>query len=1041
MRSFYLLLTCFLVLAAAPLSAQNYIWTGAVDSLWSNVNNWEVLGVPPATLPSPTDNVEILGPSTRRPHVDIVNATCNDFYIEFDELNVNIGQQLSIFGDLQLGDGGDVRLQSNARLQIAGNLDNSNSNGNIFSQPGSRVVFFGPGNSAIINPITLFDVTVNKEANARVYNQPRCLNGSVGTPIIIQNNLTIDKGVLAIADIDGINGINQVTPELDVRGNITINNGGCLDLSGFIDRNLGCTGASEFLERIRIHLGGNLADNTAPFPPTNVRGFFIGSTTINATGGRRPVMVFNGVKDQTVLGQYPLTNAANTPNQGSGLWLPRIIIDKPDPAKRVAMLTNVRLYGNAILRSGVFLLNSKRLLYGENNGDLLDIVLNGTLYANDNSEIYMYANGGGMDGSTLRAYDGGHLKLYGSPDQRVTITRDAPAPGNHYRTAVYSGGRVSARYADYNFQSRSNAGFNRAKLVGAGALLPVNCACNDPASECYLSQGGMKVFAGAILDPENLGANFSDCAFSAAANGTTALLFNVASGVPHELNNVVLNGANETTLLDPQFGFPAGGSGYRTLCNGGTSGSTNIISNNAGTIILVIISSGLIGGEIFGENYDAGLRDYRVFDGTNFIQTNDGTRLEYPTPGSNDHIIFTGRTFAIWIGRGNNDNWNNIDNWSTKEISTTAIPGTLGNEEYTVIIPQGSRVPTVGTGNATLFQNVPVEINGAMYLSLQYPIPTKYLDNSLGIYPAGTTYTIGTGNRTLQVNTSRALDINNDLFIMNNGVMTMQNTAPFPSINVAGSWFMHFGGATFNRGGSTATVDGQGVQQIRTRNGNGTAQFPNTTNAFHNFVVNKPSSTLFVQNNNLAVLNDFTHISGEVEFFTGMNLRVDGDFVYQSGNHIWNFSALFFAGDFLNNGGNIMAERSCIVFNAPDNSTNTIRTFNQAFNYIIFQSGTNRTYNLDGNLTILNSDGAIPAGAQAWFTTNNYNSCRIQSGSTVNVNGFVMRTQRFLVEAGATLNLNAGAGVRGAELLVYGGDDPVSYFAETDNKFRGLTSR
>ncbi|MBX3101140.1 MAG: T9SS type A sorting domain-containing protein [Bacteroidetes bacterium] len=1015
MRRLHLL---FFLLCLLPVSSQaaDYLWTGAEDSLWSNLNNWEVASLVPAVLPGPTDNVEILGPSTRRPYVDIVDATCLNFYIEFDELVVNIGQQLSIYGNLQLGDAGDVRLLSNARLQIAGNLDNSLSNGNIFSQPGSRVVFFGPGNSAIINPITLFDVTINKSASARVYNQPRCLNGTVGTPIVITNNLTIDKGVLALADVDGADN----NPELAVTGNITINNGGCLDLSGFIDNNLGC--GAVLPQRIRVNLGGNLADNTAPFPPTNVRGFFIGSVVRMGTSGNRPLLVFNGVKDQTVLGQYPLTNAADVANQGSGIWLPRVIVDKPDPTKRVAMLTNVRLYGNAQIRSGIWLLNSKNLLYGENNGNTLDIRDNGTLHANDGSVLQMMTSSG--DGTFLRVFAGGHLKMVGSAAQRITITRDAATPGQYYRTAVYNTGRVSMRYVDFNFQGTSNTGFNNDGLLGSA------CDCTNNTSPCYTSQGGMKVFAGAVLDPDGVGNNFSDCAFSAGGSGYTALTLNVAG--THVIENVVFNGANQASVLNNEFGIPAGGTGATTLCNGGTSSPTNACSNNASTTLRLVNSSGLIGGEIFGEGYDTGLRDYREFVTPNFIYRDNASRI----PLVNDHIVFEGRPVAIWIGRGNNDNWNNIDNWSTKEISATAIPGTAGNENYTVIIPKGSRLPSLGgTGNGNVLQNINVNIRGALYENLEYTLPAKYLDTSLGIYPGGSTYTQGTGNRRLQVNSNRNLDIDGDLFIMNDGTITMQNTAPHPTMNVGGNLFMHFANATFTANQSTVTLDGLSVQQLRTRTGQDGTNYPNTTNAFNHLIVNKPSSTVFVQNNNLTVRGNLTNTAGNMELFTGLCLRVDGDFTFTSGAHIWNFSTVFFSGNFYNDGGTIMPERSCIMFMSPTGTTRTIRTNNQPFNYCLFAGAGTGTYNLEGNLNILNSDNTTTPDMGSWFTDNSYNQCRIRTGKTLNLNGNVMRTHRFIVDAGAILNVNPGTGVRGAELLVYGGDDPVTYASETDNKF------
>jgi len=986
------------ILLAKPGTAATFFWMGTVNSSWDEPNNWSPVGVPDGNLGDDVRIIGPLGPGAPAPVVNVTTASCRHLLIDFVDLEVAIGMQLDIQGNLQFVNATNITLQPNSRLKLQGNLDNASGNGNLISQPGSRVVLYGTQNTKILGDITFYDITISKTPPYYVFNAPLC--SGIPTFVTIDNNLTIDLGVYRVCDADN----GQTQPELSVNGNIIINNGGGLDLSGREDFAQGCAVDADGYnsEEIRVHLGGNLSDNSSPYDPTPSRGFYIGDLTINSAthAGERALLVFVGARDQTVLGQYTLTDEGNVPNQGAGIWMPRIRIDKSNPAKRVAMLTNMRIYGNSEIRSGVLLTNGKRLLFGERNDETLDITNSGTLYANENSEIRLL--GQNANGVFLRVYSGGHLKMIGGPAERIIVTRDAATPGRYFRTAVYNGGRISARYVDFNFQGSSNTGFNNNGLLGS------TCNCQDPADPCYSSLGGFKVFQGAVLDPDGLGANFSDCAFSAGANAYTGLLLNVTGN--HILQNVVFNGSNQDASIPHIFGRPPAATcddfvnpTDQCLCRG-TVTPTNIISNNPNTTITLVNGSGMIGGDIIGEYFDAGNRDYvQTYLNPAYAASasnqawgyheNNSNRLSYV----NDFVVHTGRGIAVWIGRSaTSDNWNDIDNWSTKTLPGSPIPGVGGADTFTVIIPRGARRNPV--------VNVPVSLRGSIHNNLTtWVIPTVYLNNSLGIYPATTTYTQSTTNKILTVNAGMRLSFEGDLFNYASSTLTMTGAS---ELYVGGSYFNHSANAQFNRANSTVYFNGAGPQQVRTGD-----------DEFWNVTIIKPSSTVYIQNNSLTIRNNFLHQSGAMELFTGQQLRVHGNFTMNGGRQIWNFSPLFFRGNFVINDGELMPQGSSVQFEHTVAGTYRFKTNNQAFNYLRIGGVAGCVFTLEDNLTILSSHkGVAPA-----FIGTTYNHAWLAAGNTLNLNGNQMRVQHFVVDG--TLNVTPGSGPRGAELLIEGLDN------------------
>lgn len=1027
------LLTLLILLTFSQSFAVVRSWTGTTSTSWNDPNNWMPVGVPTVA-----DDVQILGPYANEPVVDITTAICRDLTIQFSDMEVSIGMQLDIARHLVFSNTSNLYVRPNARLRLQGNLNNSSGNGNLSCDAGSRLILYGSINTMISGALdNIYDVTINKVPPFIVFNES-------GTYININNHLTIDRGVLRLCDSD-LNGptpafLNNYStsaippaldhtyaglpagvqnPDLRVKGNVVINNGGGLDLSGKHDIDMGYIADADGhnSERLVVELWGNLSDNSPPFDPDYNRGFFIGTLSIGNTThvGERALIVFRGDRDQTVLGQYTLRDGGNVPNQGSGMWLPRVLIFKSNSAKRVAMLNGLRIFGNSEIRNGVLLINGKRLLFGETNGEELHVTSAGTLYANENSEIRMFTTT--ADGTFLRAYSGGYLKFIGAADQRVTFTRDAGVTGVYYRTAAYTGAQVAMQHVDFNFQGTSNTGFAVTQL----GVPTCNCT-TVAANPCYESQGGLKIFSGVTIDPEGLGANMSDICYSGIANGGTNLTFNVAG--TYTMSNVIFNASNQAQAFPWVFvGPPTAGcavaypllSGSACLCRTGSSSPSSAISNNAATTLVFDRGSGLSGGEVIGEGWDAGTRDYNTPDGSaRPVHQNTGI-VSYPNPGANDFIVHIGYKVAIWIGRGNNNNWSNIDNWSTKELTGSPVPGVGGADTFVVVIPNGAmRTPVV---------DVDVTLSGGMYINLVgYPIPATYLSAANPLYTAGSAYTQGSGtpaNESVTVNAARTLNVRKDVLNYDNGTLTMTGTS---FLRVGGNFF-NFGAATFVPNTSTVTLDGNTVQQVRTGYGAGIDYGATPTqDIFYNLVVNKPTSSVQIQMNSLVVLNDFTHTDGELELFSGQDLRVNGDFVMNAGNHIWNFSILRFGKNYIVNGGTVMPQGSAVRLQSAVAGTYRFKTNDQPFNYLYFNGTATTIYQLEDDLIILSSHKEKVEVDPGIADVENRSS--IAAGTELQLRGNSMRVQHFLVDG--TLTVNSGTGPKGGELLITGLDDAIT---------------
>ncbi|MBX9850467.1 MAG: hypothetical protein K2X86_01775 [Cytophagaceae bacterium] len=312
------------------------------------------------------------------------------------------------------------------------------------------------------------------------------------------------------------------------------------------------------LNSITLHSGGNIIDNNLNEPNISTGGLYIGAVNSFPSTLTRPTIVFNGTANQLVQGSYPLRNASNVANEGNGIVLPNVIINKP-AASKLSIFSNVRIAGNMTITSGIFNTNGKVLLFGDRDNQTLDVF--GVFDLTPGSKVKF--GSWSVDGTFLQGYAGGLIKLVGSVSSRAEVTRDA-VPGRYYRTAVYSGCTIEARFVDFNFQGGSNTGFP-APAGGTG------------------SYGGMKIYADAVIDAIN---NFSDCSFSAGATGYTALTIN--NGQTLHINNAIFNGSN--------------GNGINCVSNSPGIADTIYFGN----------SSGLIGGPINGEVNDGGNKDANI---------------------------------------------------------------------------------------------------------------------------------------------------------------------------------------------------------------------------------------------------------------------------------------------------------------------------------------------------------------------------------------------------------------------------------------------
>ncbi|TAF63283.1 MAG: T9SS C-terminal target domain-containing protein [Cytophagales bacterium] len=709
---------------------------------------------------------------------------------------------------------------------------------------------------------------------------------------------------------------------------------------------------------IAIHIGGSVTDFNVVEPSGvagSERGFYIGpvdrlpeSTSPASTIGRDyPFVVFRGNENQDLRGFYDVRDHANIPNQGKGMVLPNVIVNKSLSTDIVRIFnSNMRVLGDLTIFSGEFSINGNTLLMGDEGQDEINVCALGnpagasptsfgTLHVSPGSRLLFTAtsysslalstsNTELQRGVILRARRGSWLRFNGTPSLPVDINRDSRI-GGRVRIAAYSGAYVEARFASFNFGSKENAGTGGIIGYGLnGAVRPTTPGNNDnwyhdattPSASGNI-EGGVKIYPGAILVRTTvLGAPipnadaFSDCEFN-AANQNICLVIDT---------DLTSNGGAAPVTGDVNI--------YYTVFNGADGDNRAAVSKNNTNPRKVTMwySSGSMGG-INGESRDG----------------NRGTSIGCIDGGAFDRIVWNNNPRVEWVGNVSTS-WNDWQNWRVPD--QTGGPNTGGAQNPDRLVPglpagggTGSNFMDFREVNVIIprtavrdcFMDVNVEIQGAFYINDR---------------------TTGTNNRalTIQNGASRVL-ITNDLFMYRGGTFNANDGTIQVKGNL-GFYFARTNTATpstapgspddysrFNAGTSTLIANGSSGQNFNFRH-----------NSLYNFTVNKASGTLIVtgyisggavetggtnQVWTLRVDNNFKIVNGGFRLQSNSPADVGGNFEMSGGTFDALATKLTVRGNFKITGGNFLPGSSTVQL-YPKKGTSTLKNIELSANTSLF---------------------------------------------------------------------------------------------------------
>ncbi|HAI75213.1 MAG TPA: hypothetical protein DCM08_03125, partial [Microscillaceae bacterium] len=511
-------------------------------------------------------------------------------------------------------------------------------------------------------------------------------------------------------------------PDINIRGDITISdanfgapsyNGASLDLFTGTPRDSIC-----------LHIGGTLTDNNVQEPSQTVgqrRGFYIGPVdnlfnpaAISAATTNNPIVVFNGTVGQNINGPLSggiqLRDYNNIPNQGSGIVLPNVYIFKPNGSTvSIGGGSNVRILGDLNIFAGIFSLNGRRLIFGDQSSDEINVLSLGNV-ANPNpdfsgvfevaagSNLVMASSSGATSsgelafGCILRVRRGGRADFSGTPALPISFDRDSRI-GGRTRIAVYSGGFISARFTTFNFLTPNNTGSGN--TIGYSITTSTPTDANYPTNPggAY-NEGGLKIYPGAIMVQTSVGGAspaigdaFSDCVFN-STNGNVNLTIDTDRAVDFGSSTVT---TRSFTIYNAEF-------------NGRSDQNRSCISKNnlLPRVVTFVDSKGTIGG-IFGEDND----------------DDAGSS----TGAVDARIVWQNAPLARWNGSVSTS-WNNWQNWDVPNDSDPArvgdnggtannldrlIPGVSTFTRTNVIIPRSAARNCV--------QDVNVVIDGSLTIN------------------------------------------------------------------------------------------------------------------------------------------------------------------------------------------------------------------------------------------------------------------------------------------------------------------------------------
>ena len=820
---------------------------------------------------------------------------------------------------------------------------------------------------------------------------------NAGTDLAISGtgNLTINGGTLIVKNVtaSGFNlGAETFTgpdtwtwevlaSDINVRGKVFIANAN-VGISTYSGASLDLTGGTTRCRDVCMHLGGNFEDlNVAEPSNTNgVRnGFYInGSKAGRRTRQwRRPTVVFNGTNDQDIRGinglgtTFWLRDYNDNPTEGVGIAFPEIVIKKPSDKKvSINASTNLRVFGDLRLLSGIFDVNGKTLLFGDRSSyqdptlgqssDLGDeINIYGIFNAPEGSVIKM-SGGWTRLGTIMRVREGGILKILGSADNNNTLIQDGQT-GHCFRLAVYGGGKMAMTYTSVQGQ------LGRQNSYGLDNTNYFTDA--DNAAGGNGSIGGFKIYEGSklfhikenLLTGELELVDMDTPTFSSDNPTTYDADYSSFSycGFTNMHNNgahLTINTGQKLRILNTSFGGAYNGAGRNIINNHTAVGS-----------ILVEYSSGSIGGTK-GETNDGGLADDKItwkslvsvyWWGPPTARGADkqwdtgvaGVRGRTFDPSGTGTYLWWDAYYRDYRGdnptlpsaaTGNNDYhaalWSSVDAsgvsnvWSLSEtvwepLPAGVIPGTSGNEDYNVYILDRS--------TRHVFVNADYTLNGGIYMQ-----------------QASTNGLVRSYNRILYLDnaTAHTLTVKKDIITKTTGW---------------GYGIIYGGKATVNIGGHLKASQGILYPQTSHFNFDGSTsqEIRLGTNSFYNLTINKSAGILAVQGaggaiyggktqrirgqSTFIVRNDFLLQSGDFSLTSGVPMLVMKDYIQTGGKFYFNQSVVDIQGNLNITGGTNDdggTTSAALVFTPSDNTTHSIRTgglkfSNIYFNKLIYNSG------------------------------------------------------------------------------------------------------
>ncbi|TNE72945.1 T9SS type A sorting domain-containing protein [bacterium] len=383
-----------------------YTWTGASNTDWNTLANWDDgIGVP---LSLPDASIDVVIPNVANdPIISAADANANNLTIQSGGvLVINSNRSLTLASSFTNGGTLTISNGSTSTLSVGNNYSNSGtvtfgnaSTVEFTAATGIKSLAFGGSslNNLTLNGAATFNLTSNLDVNG---------------------NLTISAGVLDVTtsnyqiNVAG-NWTNSATFTsrsgrviFDGSGAQNIDGGGLTSDKRFYNLRIAKSNTATFTSDIYVlsslelisgslNLGTGSIETTGTWSNTNV-------TIVPSTS----TVVFSGSSSTSIA---PNTQSFNnvTVNKTGG--------------NQVSLTGNTTINGVLTVTAGTFYLNGRRLNYGD-GADAMSIT--GTLYIDAGAILGMHQNASAVVNS------GGVLRVTGSNASNVaTVTRQATTAG------------------------------------------------------------------------------------------------------------------------------------------------------------------------------------------------------------------------------------------------------------------------------------------------------------------------------------------------------------------------------------------------------------------------------------------------------------------------------------------------------------------------------------------------------------------------------------------------------------------------------------